>query len=61
MAVMSDQEAGRIGGGLVVAGCLATAAGVGWEFGAGWGVVVLGAWLVLLGGMAAAVAASRAP
>lgn len=61
MAAMSDAEAGRTGAGLVVAGCFATAAGVGWEFGAGWGAVVLGVWLVVVGCMAAAVAASRAP
>lgn len=41
----------RTGASMVMVGCLLASAGVGWELGAGWGVVTLGAFLVGFGAL----------
>ena len=56
---MTDQEAGRIGAGLVVAGLLGASVGVGWELGAGWGVAMFGALVAFFGMLSVGVSATR--
>ena len=56
---MTDQEAGRIGAGLFVAGLLGASVGVGWELGAGWGFVVFWSLVAALGVAAVVTSAAR--